>query len=94
MFRRLLLGAGASTLALAMSTSIALAGNPAGTGQPSVECGDPGAELGPSGFDTGGFEVAESLYANDESTGGLSSGNGQVVSQYDVACFQFTTQHQ
>jgi hypothetical protein len=93
MLRRIMLGAGAATLALTLSTTIALAGNPAGTGQPSAGCGDPGAEIGPGGFDTSGFAIAEANYANPDSTGGTASGNWHVVSQYDVACYQLT-QHQ
>jgi hypothetical protein len=35
-----MLGVGAAALALSMSATIALAGNPSGPGQPSVGCGD------------------------------------------------------
>ncbi len=90
MLRRVMLGVGAAALALSLSATIALAGNPAGTGQPSAGCGDPGAEIGPNGFNSGGFAVAEEHYANPGSVGGVSSGNWHVVSQYDVACYQLT----
>jgi len=88
-----MLGAGAATLALSLSATIALAANPSGSGQPGAECGAENAWVMPGGFSTGGFANAEAHYANDDSTGGLASGNWHVVSQYDVACYQLT-QHQ
>ncbi len=93
MLRRAMIGIGTATLALSMSATIVLAGNPAGTGQPSAGCGDPNATVMPRGFSSGGFANAEAHYANPDSTGGLHSGNAHVVSQYDVACYQLT-QHQ
>lgn len=88
MLRRITLSLGAAGLALSMAAGIALAGNPSGTGQPSVECGEDLATHLVPGFETGGFAIAEDRYANDDSTGGLASGNWRVVSQYDVACYQ------
>src|SRR5881409_3428852 len=38
--------------------------NPNGTGQPSVECVDPGATNEPAGFGTPGFANAEDHYAS------------------------------
>jgi hypothetical protein len=93
MLRRTIAAIGAATLALSLSAAVAFAGNPAGTGQPGAECGEEGATVMPHGFTTGGFANAEVHYANDDSTGGLASGNWHVVSQYDVACYQLT-QHQ
>jgi hypothetical protein len=93
MLRRALFGVSAATLAVLMSTSIALAGNPATTGQPSAGCGDDNATVMPNGFLGDGFAIAESNYANPDSRGGVESGNVHVVSQYDVACYQLT-QHQ
>ena len=93
MFRRALLGIGAGTLALSLSATIALAANPAGTGQPSAGCGDANAWVMPPGFNSGGFANADQHYANPGSIGGTASGNWHVVSQYDVACYQLT-QHQ
>jgi hypothetical protein len=90
MLRRILFGIGATTLAFTMSATIALAGNPAGTGQPSAGCGDANATVMPHGFLTGGFANAEAHYANPDSTGGIHSSNVHVVSQYDVACYQLT----
>jgi hypothetical protein len=84
------LGAG---LALSLGSGTFAVSNPAGTGQPSAECGDEGAELEPSGFFTGGFEVAEAVYAGSDGTHSLNSNNSHVVSQYDVACVQFTASH-
>jgi hypothetical protein len=90
MLRRIALGVGAAALALSMSSTIALAGNPNTIGQPSAGCGDPNATVEPNGFFSGGFAKADLVYANPESTGGVMSGNGHVVSQYDVACYQLT----
>ena len=90
MLRRVLFGVSAATLAVSLSATIALAGNPAGTGQPSAGCGDENATVEPNGFLTDGFANAESRYANPDSTGGVHSGNAHVVSQYDVACYQLT----
>jgi hypothetical protein len=88
MLRRALLGVGAATLALAISATIAVAGNPSGTGQPNVSCGNVSAS--PNGFLTTGFAAAALLYANPGSTGGVASGNIHVVAQYDVACIQLS----
>ena len=74
----------AATLMLALSGGPAAfaAPNPSGTGQPGVECGDPGATDAPAGFSTGGFANAEEHYADSE--------DSHAVSQYDVACYQAT----
>jgi hypothetical protein len=81
MRRLLALALGCAALAAVPAVAPA-ASNPSGTGQPSQECGDPGATSAPAGFGTGGFANAESHYAN---------GSGHNVSQYDVACFQVTS---
>ncbi len=91
MLRRIALGVGAATLALSMSATIALAGNPAGAGQPNVSCTTVSAS--PNGFLTAGFAAAALVYANSGSIGGVASGNSHVVAQYDVACIQLS-QHQ
>jgi hypothetical protein len=94
MLRRALLGVGAATLALAMSATIAFAGNPSGTGQPNVSCSSINVfPVSPNGFLTAGFTAAALVYANPGSTGGVASNNTLVVSQYDVACIQLS-QHQ
>ncbi|HEY8845192.1 MAG TPA: hypothetical protein VIM24_00915 [Candidatus Limnocylindrales bacterium] len=64
-----------------MSATIALAGNPAGRGQPSAGCGEENATVMPNGFVRVGFAVAESHYANPDSTGGVQSSNAHVVSR-------------
>jgi hypothetical protein len=75
---------------------VALADNPhttpGSTGQPSKSASDDPA-LKPPGFSTGGFANAETHYANPDSTGGVHSGNPKVVSQYDVAGFQWEQHH-
>ena len=67
-------------------------GNTTGTstGQPNQSNGSANAPQAPPGFNSGGFARAESVYANPDSKGGLSSGNSHVVSQYDVAAFEFS----
>ena len=87
MIRRLTLSLGAASLALAMAATTAFAGNPAGTGQPSVECGEDLATNILPGFETDGFEVAEEHYAG-EGGGSWHADNDRAVSQYDVACYQ------
>jgi hypothetical protein len=82
-----------AALALSMASGSFAASNPAGTGQPGAECGDEGAELEPSGFFTDGFAHAEEMYAGSDGTHSLVSNNDHAVSQYDVACFQFTSSH-
>jgi hypothetical protein len=66
------------------------------TGQPSQSCQNtnPPAFPGNTGSSPGSAfnGTANGIYANPGSQGGLSSGNSQVVAQYDVACFQ-QTQH-
>ena len=81
------LGAG---LALSLASGTFAVSNPSGTGQPSVECGDEGAELEPHGFTRDGFAHAETVYAGSENSHSLNSNNSHAVSQYDVACVQFT----
>lgn len=66
------------------------------TGQPSQSCQatTPAAFPGNTGTSPGSAfnGTANAIYANPKTQGGISSGNSQVVSQYDVACFQ-QTQH-
>src|SRR5262245_61759952 len=68
--------------------------NPTGpaTGQPSQEASEVAADK-PPGFSSGGFAKAELVYANPGSQGGKSSDNSHVVSQYDVAGFQWCQHH-
>jgi hypothetical protein len=67
--------------------------NPSGTGQPGAECGDPGATVEPSGFLKDGFAHAETVYAGSEGTPSAANGSVHAVSQYDVACYQVTSNH-
>jgi hypothetical protein len=76
-----------AALALSVASGALAGGNPAGTGQPGAECGD----VEPHGFTTTGFAHAELLYAGSEDS--HSSNNEHAVSQYDVACFQITSNH-
>ncbi len=96
MNKKLLIGSIiAATLASASGALMAAAAaNPSGTGQPSVECGDANATLMPHGFTTGGFFHAATVYAG--STGSASfahATSSHAVAQYDVACFQLTSNH-
>jgi hypothetical protein len=79
---------------LALPTAPALAApNPAGTGQPGAECGEEGATMEPAGFLTAGFAHAETVYAGSEGTASLANGSSHAVSQYDIACYQVTSNH-
>jgi hypothetical protein len=72
----------------------AAAPNPSGTGQPGAECGEEDAFLEPHGFSTDGFVHAETVYAGSEGTPSLLHAQStHAVSQYDIACFQFTANH-
>ena len=84
----------AAGLLAAVPAAPALAApNPAGTGQPGAECGEEGATMEPSGFMTAGFAHAETVYAGSEGTPSLANGSTNAVSQYDVACYQVTSNH-
>lgn len=90
---------------LAMSILIAgpalAASNPAGTGQPGtpiVSCGAVttagDATQEPNGFLTSSFlNTATQVYAGSPVTPSLQNGNTKAVSQYDIACYQYTTGH-
>ena len=66
---------------------------PSGTGQPGAECGEPGATVEPPGFLKDGFAHAETVYAGSEGTPSAAHGSVHAVSQYDVACYQVTSNH-
>jgi hypothetical protein len=68
------------------AAALADTGNPSGTGQPSVECGEDGLGNGPHGFSTGGFANAETHYAGSDGTPSAANGGPKAISQYDVAC--------
>ena len=83
-----IVGLGIALVAPAVPVS---ADNPPGTGQPGLECGEEGATSETPGFLTDGFANAETRYAGSEGTPSLAHGSDHAVSQYDVACFQFTS---
>jgi hypothetical protein len=82
----------AGLLALPAAPALA-APNPAGTGQPGAECGEEGAAMEPAGFLTTGFAHAETVYAGSDGTPSLAHGSSHAVSQYDIACYQVTSNH-
>jgi hypothetical protein len=84
--------AGGLLAAAAVAPGLA-APNPAGTGQPGAECGEDGATTEPAGFLTAGFAHAETVYAGSDGTPSLANGSSHAVSQYDIACYQVTTNH-
>jgi hypothetical protein len=80
-------------LAAAAAAPGLAASNPAGTGQPGAECGEEGATMEPAGFLTAGFAHAETVYAGSDGTPSLANGSSHAVSQYDIACYQVTSNH-
>lgn len=90
-------------LSTAVAMSILFAGssfaasNPAGTGQPgtpTVSCGVGNASVEPRGLTTFAFLNTATLhYAGSPGTPSLQNGSSNAVSQYDIACYQFTTNH-
>jgi hypothetical protein len=80
-------------LAAASAAPGLAASNPAGTGQPGAECGEEGATMEPAGFLKPGFAHAETVYGGSEGTPSLANGSSHAVSQYDIACFQVTSNH-
>jgi hypothetical protein len=78
-------------IAFVSPAQVVNAANPPGTGQPGLECGDEDATSEPPGFASDGFAVAEEHYAGSDGTPSLAHGSDHAVSQYDVACFQFTS---
>ena len=80
-------------LAAAAAAPGLAAPNPAGTGQPGAECGARGATMEPPGFLTAGFAHAETVYAGSDGTPSLAHGSSHAVSQYDIACYQVTSNH-
>ena len=73
-----------ASLALAVGTGTAAAGNPAGTGQPGQSC--QAQPTGPAGLlsTTNGFATrAVNVYAGSPGSSSLASGNAHAVSQYE-----------
>ncbi len=80
-------------LALAVVGPASAASNPNGTGQPSQSCGSATASMSPNGFNTAGFANAANVYAGSPGTPSAANGNAHAVSQYDVACYQVSSNH-
>ena len=88
MLRRAIGVMGATVIALSLSAGLTLAG------QPGASCGSTGATMSPPGFNTTGFANAEGRYAGSDGTSSLAhSHSDKAVSQYDIACVQFTAAH-
>lgn len=84
--------AAGTVLSLVLAGGTLAARNPSGTGQPGAECGEEGATIEPPGFLTAGFANAEAHYAGSDGTASLvHSHSAHAVSQYDIACFQVTS---
>jgi hypothetical protein len=87
--KKLLTFACATAFALGVPIGVASAGggNPAGTGQPSVECDEfpasPGAAANAPGAAFNEDGVSHAHYAGEQPQ---NSVNDHSVSQYDVAC--------
>jgi hypothetical protein len=94
MVRRLALAAAIAALVLGLgATSVLAAANPSGTGRPSQSCqAEPAGPPGIFSKDNGFARVAVNRYAGSgENTEGPA--NPQAISQYDVACYQFSQHH-
>ncbi|MDO8498245.1 MAG: hypothetical protein Q7S44_00420 [bacterium] len=51
-------------------------------------------QLSPNEFEAEGFAIAEEHYAGSEDTPSLLHANSShAVSQYNIACYQFTQNH-
>ncbi|HEY4753261.1 MAG TPA: hypothetical protein VIH37_08255 [Candidatus Limnocylindrales bacterium] len=84
----------AALLLAALTAAPALAANPPGTGQPSQSCqAEPAGPPGIFSMNNGFANVAVTVYAGSPGTPSLANGNAHAVSQYDVACFQFSQHH-
>ncbi len=84
-------------LALALgAVSTARAANPPGTGQPSQSCqAQPSSPGNASSSPGSAFNltsgVAGGVYAGQPGTPSSTNGSPKAVGQYDVACFQVST---
>lgn len=72
--------------------------NPVGKGEPGVagegaECGKEGSTVMPKGMETEAFEAATLKYAGSEGTPSLKGNTAHAISEYDIACFQQTSNH-
>jgi hypothetical protein len=80
----------AAALTLGLVGGSLAAANPSGTGQPNQSCGSAGATSMPNGFTTAGFAHAENVYAGS-GVSASKANSSHAVSQYDVACYQVTS---
>ena len=96
-----LVGIAAALALFALPAASSLAGNPGTTGQPSQTCLEsdstalePGhaASAPGSAFNESGPGVAGTMYAGNGANLNTPA-NAHAVSQYDVACLQFTSAH-
>src|SRR5437870_2933698 len=83
----------AAALVVPPAASALADGNPSGTGQPNQSCqnqpsspGNASSAPGSAFNENGG--TAGSVYAGSPGTPSAANGNGNAVSQYDVACYQ------
>jgi len=88
MIKKVIVGAAVAAMLAMVPTGTAFA-----TGQPGAGCGDEGATMAPPGFSSGGFANAEAHYAGSDGTPSLANGSPNAVSQYDIACVNFTSAH-
>jgi hypothetical protein len=82
-----------------LATGALGAQNPAGSGQPGtanpngVACqSGTSTALEPAGFSSGGFANAANRYSGSPENPN-ASGNSHAVSEYDIACYQYTASH-
>jgi hypothetical protein len=78
----------------ATASSAVAARPPTGTGQPGVATTS-GANcatqpMQPTGFAGSGFTFATTVYANPGTTPGNQT---HAISEYDIACFEFSSSH-
>jgi len=91
MKRAIVVGILAAVLA-AFPVASAFATSTGNQGQPNQDCEAifNGGQVTPPGFNTDGFNHASTVYAGSQPQ---NSNNPKSVSQYDVACFQTSTNH-
>ncbi len=82
-----------------VASSAGAASNPAGTGEPGTvagtSCGSGTAQTPPPGLgnpSNGFLRVAVNVYANFNKPVAAPA-VGKAASEYDIACYQFTTNH-
>jgi hypothetical protein len=89
--KRLIVLTAATAVLIAPASAGAM--SPGTQGQPNQSCEDQSA--GPPGIfskDNGFANTAVNVYAGVPGTPSATNGNGHAVSQYDVACFEVSSQ--